>query len=289
MLLVSKFGKLLKGGMLLYWVVKDDTIMMLKYTSLKQKDLDYLSFILRNGMVTAKQLMLKFREPNIHRVYRRLRKLEKHKFVKHERIAHKVGVYLGTIDARKITDVNVTVPNKATIYTMQHDLLINDLILFYEIQSEKQGVDFRYRTEREIRFSMIGEGDNQSKLKAYNDKRDRIPDAVFFFKSADGKVTTSWIELELNKKDRKRYDDKFKLFDRILSGERYEDQSYSYDQVIYFANDVKIHNVINEAKQRLLNASKISVRKVPSIILEDRWEEVLPVGAIDGETGTETE
>lgn len=236
-------------------------------------------------MVTAKQIMLKFREPNIHRVYRRLRKLEGKKYVKHERIAHKVGVYLGTIEARKLTNVHVTVPNKATIYTMQHDLLITDLILFYEIQSEKQGVDFTYRTEREIRFSMIGEGDNHSKLKAYNDKRDRIPDAVFFFKAADGKVTTTWVELELNKKDRKRYDDKFKMFDEILSGGRQDDQLYSYDQVIYFANDTKIHNVINQAKQRLINASKITVRNVPSIILEERWEEVLPSGTNDGETG----
>lgn len=236
-------------------------------------------------MVTAKQIMLKFREPNIHRVYRRLRKLEGKKYVKHERIAHKVGVYLGTIEARKLTNVHVTVPNKATIYTMQHDLLITDLILFYEIQSEKQGVDFTYRTEREIRFSMIGEGDNHSKLKAYNDKRDRIPDAVFFFKAADGNVTTTWVELELNKKDRKRYDDKFKMFDEILSGGRQDDQLYSYDQVIYFANDTKIHNVINQAKQRLINASKITVRNVPSIILEERWEEVLPSGTNDGETG----
>ncbi|MDV7765729.1 hypothetical protein [Peribacillus sp. CSMR9] len=62
------------------------------------------------------------------------------KFVKHERIAHKVGGYLGTIKARKLTNVNVTVPNKATIYTMQHDLLITDLI--HELQSEKQAVDF---------------------------------------------------------------------------------------------------------------------------------------------------
>ncbi|CAN7648465.1 hypothetical protein IOC57_21345 [Bacillus sp. SD075] len=235
--------------------------------------------------MTAKQIMLKFREPNIHRVYRRLRKLEGKKYVKHERIAHKVGVYLGTIEARKLTNVHVTVPNKATIYTMQHDLLITDLILFYEIQSEKQGVDFTYRTEREIRFSMIGEGDNHSKLKAYNDKRDRIPDAVFFFKAADGNVTTTWVELELNKKDRKRYDDKFKMFDEILSGGRQDDQLYSYDQVIYFANDTKIHNVINQAKQRLINASKITVRNVPSIILEERWEEVLPSGTNDGETG----
>lgn len=269
-------------------VVKDDNFMMLKYTSLKEKDLEYLSFILRNGMVTAKQIMLKFCEPNIHRVYRRLRKLEQYKYVKHERIAHKVGVYLGTIDARKITNVNVTVPNKATIYTMQHDLLITDLILFYEFQANKQGVEFKYRTEREIRHSMIGEGDNQSKLKAYNAMRDRIPDAVFFFKSADEKVTTTWVELELNKKERKRYDEKFTFFEELLSSERLKDQPYSYDQVIYFADDVKIHNVINEAKQRLINASKISVRKIPSVIVEERWEEVMPSGSNGEEPGANT-
>jgi len=238
-------------------------------------DLEYLTFILRNGMVTAKQILLKFREPNIDRVYRRLRKLEKYKYVKHERIAHKVGVYLGTLDARKLTNVNVTVPTKASIYTMQHDLLLTDLVLFYAFQAEKQGVEFQYRTEREIRYSMIGEGDNQSKLKAYNAIKDRIPDAIFFFKSADGKVTTTWVELELNKKERKRYDEKFSFFEELLSNKRLEDQPYSYDQVIYFADDVKIHNVINEAKQRFINASKISVRKIPSVIVEERWEEVM--------------
>ena len=70
------------------------------------------------------------------------------------------------------------------------------------------------------------EGDNQSKLKAYNAKRDRIPDAVFFFKSAIRKVTTTWVELELNKKERKRYDEKFKLFDELLSSEQLEDQPF---------------------------------------------------------------
>lgn len=262
--------------------------LMLKYTSLKEKDLEYLTFILRNGMVTAKQIMLKFREPNIDRVYRRLRKLEGKKYVRHERIAHKVGVYLGTIDSRKLTNVNVTVPMKASIYTMQHDLLLTDLVLFFEFQAEKQGVEFKYRAEREIRHSMIGAGDNQSKLKAYNANRDRIPDAVFFFKSTDGNVTTTWVELELNKKERKRYDEKFKLFEELLSNERLDDQPFSYDQVIYFADDAKIHNVIKEAKQRLINANKISVRKIPSVILEDRWEEVMPSGSNDEETGGAT-
>ncbi|MEH7451195.1 hypothetical protein [Gottfriedia acidiceleris] len=251
---------------------------MLKYTSLKEKDLEYLKFILRNGMVTAKQIKLKFQEPNIHRVYRRLRKLEGKNYVKHEMIAHKVGVYLGTIEARTLTNVSVTVPTKASIYTMQHDLLLTDLVLFYEFQAIKQGIEFKYRTEREIRYSVIGQGDNQSKLKAYNANRDRIPDVIFFFKSAEGKVTTTWVELELNKKERKRYDEKFKYFDELLSSERSEDQPYAYDQVIYFADDVKIHNVINQAKQRFINASKISVRKIPSVILEERWEEVMPSG-----------
>lgn len=256
---------------------------MLKYTSLKEKDLEYLTFILRNGMVTAKQILLKFREPNIHRVYRRLRKLEGKKYVRHEQIAHKVGVYLGTIDARNLTNVHVTVPTKASVYTMQHNLLLNDLVLFYEFQAEKQGVQFTYRTEREIRHSMIGEGDNQSKLKAYNASRERIPDAVFFFKNAEGVVTTTWVELELNKKERKRYDEKFKLFEQLLSSKRLDDQPYSYDQVIYFADDLKIHNVVNDAKRRLVNADKISIRKIPSVIINERWEEVMPSGS-NGET-----
>ncbi|KZE66860.1 hypothetical protein AWM68_20015 [Fictibacillus phosphorivorans] len=257
--------------------------LMLKYTSLKEKDLEYLTFILRNGMVTAKQILLKFQEPNIHRVYRRLRKLEGKKYVRHEQIAHKVGVYLGTIDARNLTNVHVTVPTKASVYTMQHNLLLNDLVLFYEFQAEKQGVQFTYRTEREIRHSMIGEGDNQSKLKAYNASRERIPDAVFFFKNAEGVVTTTWVELELNKKERKRYDEKFKLFEQLLSSKRLDDQPYSYDQVIYFADDVKIHNVVNDAKRRLVNADKISIRKIPSVIINERWEEVMPSGS-NGET-----
>ncbi|WP_046516168.1 hypothetical protein [Bacillus sp. SA1-12] len=262
---------------------------MLKYTSLKEKDVEYLTFILRNGVVTAKQVMLKFQEPNIQRVYRRLKKLESKKYVKYERLAHKLGVFMGTIEARKFTNINATVPTKATVYTMQHDLLLTDLILYYEFQAEKQGVEFKYRTEREIRHSMIGKGDNQSKLKAYNENRDRIPDAVFFFKSPEGTVTTTWVELELNKKERKRYDEKFQLFDSLLSNERLENQPYSYDQVIYFAEDVGIHNVVNEARQRLINANKISVRKIPSVILEDRWEEVIPGGSIPEQTeGTTT-
>lgn len=264
--------------------------MVLKYSSLKQKDLDYLTFILRNGVVTANQIMLKFREPNVYRVYRRLRKLEDRGYVKNQRIAHKVGVYYGTTEARDLTSVAATVPTKASIYTIQHDLLITDLILYYEFYSESKEVSFRYRTEREIRFGMIGDGDNQSKLKAYNENRDRIPDAIFYFASTDGRESTAWIELEINKKDRKRYDEKFKLFEEMLSGEPVARVANSIDQVMYFTNDTKVRNAVTAAKQKLVNGNKIVLKSIPSVILEENWEEVMPNGALAGrdEEGAET-
>ncbi|MEW9673509.1 hypothetical protein [Ammoniphilus sp. 3BR4] len=252
--------------------------MVLKYSSLKEKDLDYLSFILRHGVVTANQMMLKFREPNVYRVYRRLRKLEDRGYVKHQRIAHKVGVYYGTIEARDLTHTLVTVPTKATIYTMQHNLLMTDLILYYEFQSEKQGIGFDYQTEREIRHGVMGDGDHQSKLKAFNENRDRIPDAIFHFRSPDGRESTTWIELELNKKDRKRYEEKFQLFEKLLSGDRMEGLIHSFHQVMYFTNDTKVQNVIHEVKKKLINGNKIVLKKIPSVILEEKWEEVMPNG-----------
>lgn len=263
--------------------------MALKYSGLKEKDLDYLTFVLRNGVVTAKQIKLKFREPNLSRVYRRLQKLEERGYLKHERVAHKVGVYFGTTDARDLTNVTATIPVKATIYTMQHELLMTDLILFYEFQSEKKGVTFRYKTEREIRYDMIGDGDNQSKLKTYNEKRDRIPDAVFFFTLPNGQETTTWVELELNKKDRKRYSEKFKLFEDLLSGKEHDDYHYAFNQVMYFADDVKIHKMVNEAKQKLVNGKRIIVKSIPSVVLEEKWEEVMTDGRIsDEQEGTDS-
>ncbi|MFB7141686.1 hypothetical protein ACFCYN_18705 [Gottfriedia sp. NPDC056225] len=79
--------------------------------------------------------LFKFQEPNIHRVYRRLRKLEGKNYLIHETIAHKVGVYLGKIEAKNLTNVSATVLTKVFIYTMQHDLLLTDLGLYYEFQA----------------------------------------------------------------------------------------------------------------------------------------------------------
>lgn len=253
---------------------------MLKYSEFKEKDMEYLTFILRHGMVTAKQIMLFFEEPNVHRVYRRLRKLAGKKLVKHEQVAHKIGVYFGTHEARNIVQVDATVPQKASVYIMQHELLVNDLILYYYFSSKKKGISFSYVTEREVRFAMIGEGSNQSKLQAYNETRDRIPDAIFFFESSEGHTSTTWIELELNKKDKKRYDEKFKMFDRMLAGHM-EHLPYRYDQVMYFTNDTKTRNALEEAKKSVLNPDLIKVRPIPDVVVHDRWEEVTEGGSTE--------
>ncbi|WP_408008246.1 hypothetical protein ACJROX_26840 [Pseudalkalibacillus sp. A8] len=245
--------------------------MVLKYTSLKQKDLDYLTFILRNGIVTAKQIRVKFEEPTLTRVYSRVRKLMAKGLVKYERIAPKVGVYFGSREARDVTNTDVTVPSKATIYTIQHALLMNDLLLFHEFLFEKEGIEFQYQTEREIRFKALGQGSQPNRLQEYNQIRDRIPDAIFVIKKRDGTPIHVWVELELNKKDHRRYDEKFKLFDDLLLNGH-------FDQIRYFTNLVQIKNAVNKAKRKLVNDSKVVVRDIPEEILNDRWEEVKSSG-----------
>lgn len=246
--------------------------MVIKYSALKEKDINYLKFILKSGTVTAQQIFLKFQENNIYAVYRRLRKLKERGFVRHEMLAHKVGVYIGTTEARDLVEADVTVPAKLSLYTIKHELLLTDLALYYEFFLKKKGIEFAYKSEREIRFEAIGEGDNASKLKKYNENRERIPDSIFFMK-VNGNTQKIWIELEINKKEQKRYDEKFKeVFEPALS-------SGDYAQVWYFANSVKIKNGVVTAKNKLLNGEKIKVYDIPEVILKDKWEEVLPNGS----------
>lgn len=258
--------------------------MVLKYSSLKEKDLEYMRFILKNSTVTAQQIFLKFQENNIYAVYRRLRKLKERGFVKHEMLAHKVGVYIGTKEARDLVEAKVTIPSKPSLYTIQHELLLTDLALYYEFYLKKQGISFDYKSERELRYLEIGDGDNGSKLKKYNEKRERIPDAVFFIKSNGGVTQKVWIELEINKKEQKRYDEKFKeVFEPALS-------SGDYAAVWYFSDSQKIKNGIEKAKSKLLNGNKITVYGIPEVILKDKWEEVLPnESRNDGKTTGEGE
>ncbi|MMZ60758.1 hypothetical protein D1872_228710 [compost metagenome] len=243
-----------------------------KYSSLVQKDYEYIEFILRHGVVTAKQIMLKFLEPSIHRVYRRLQKLQTRGYVKNERLTKNLGVYYSTVDARNELEMNVTVPSNISMYTVQHDLLLTDLVLYFGLTSEKNGLQFRYQSERELRFEVAGKGVQPAdKLKAVNQNRDRIPDAVFYIQRPDGESTEQriWVELEMSIKDKKRYTEKFTLFDSLLSAGQYQ-------QIYYFAGSLKIKNALNAAREPLINAKRVHVRDVPEDILQERWEKVLP-------------
>lgn len=243
--------------------------MVMKYSSLKEKDLEYLEFVLKNGVVTAKQIQLKFLEPNIDRVYRRMRKLADRGYVKHERLAHKVGVYIGTYEARSLIGINVTVPTKPSLYTIQHELLLTDLALYYGYYFKQKGTEFSYISEREIRYEAIGDGANSQKLRRYNEDRERIPDAIYHI-TVNGSTQKIWIELELNKKEQKRYDEKFKeVFEPALTGG-------DFASVWYFTDALKIKNAVNRAKSNVLSGEKIKIFDIPPVILNENWEEVLP-------------
>lgn len=227
-----------------------------------------MNFILKNGIVTAKQIFLNFEEKNMDAVYRRLRKLKNNGYVKHHMIHHKVGVYLGTMAAKEATEAKVTLPDGPSIYTIKHTLLMVDLILYHQLRAKKQGIEFTYRTEREIRFEALKNLDSKKPMvKRLNEIKDRYPDCIFHL---GGKKI--WIELELHQKDNNRYREKFK--DRyepsLLSGE--------YDFVYYFTDAGRIKNAVNKAKTKLSFPDRLKVYDIPDVIKNETWEELLPTG-----------
>lgn len=255
--------------------------MIKKYSALKDKDFEYMNFILKNGVVTAKQIELKFREPNIDRVYRRLRKLAERGYVKHERLAHKVGVYIGTTEARSVTEQSVTVPAKPSLYTIQHELLLTDLALYYEFYFTGKGSEFSYISEREYRYRIIGNAEGGQALKLYNKNKERIPDSIYSI-TTNGSTQKIWIELELNKKDQRRYDEKFNdVFAPAL-------QSGDYSAVWYFTDSQKIKNAVNKAKSKLLTGDKVKVFDIPQVIINDDWGKVVSDNG-SGKPGSEGE
>lgn len=253
--------------------------MIKKYSVLKDKDIDYMKYVLKNGVVTAKQIQLKFQEPNLDRVYRRLRKLIERGYIKHERLAHKVGVYIGTIEARDLTESAVTLPSKLSLYTIQHDLLLTDLALYYEFYFNKMGSEFDYISERESRYSIIEGHEKKIGFKRLTENKEAIPDSIFLITS-NGHTQKIWVELELNKKDQKRYDEKFsQIIDPAL-------QTGEYSAVWYFKKRKAIENAIDQAKGKILTGDKIKTFDIPQDILNDDWGKVVPQNGSTGKPGT---
>ena len=255
-------------------------IVLIKYSSLREKDLDYMRFILRNGVVTAKQIYLNFEEKNMDAVYRRLRKLKDGGYVKHQEIAHKVGFYFGTKEARNVTEVNVTLPEGPSVYTIRHTLLMTDLVLYYQLMAKKQVRKFSYKTEREIRFEALKDTKpGVPMVKKINKIKERVPDIIFNIEAKEGKSLKIWIEMELHQKDNNRYKEKFK--------ERFEPalRSGEYDQIWYFSDAGRIRNAVNKAKFSLSLPDKLKVYDIPAVIKNETWEEVLTIERTNEQSG----
>jgi hypothetical protein len=229
-----------------------------RYSALKEKDYDYLRFILKHGVVTAKQVLHFFEEPNLDRVYHRLRKLKAQKLVKNDKLAQTLGVYYCTHEVRNMLDMSVTVPTKVTIYTAEHDLLLNDLLIYQVKALEKAGIMPSYETERELRYQYLSKvQSNVEKLKLLNNVKDRIPDAVL---RANGRIVA--FELELTVKNHKRYKEKFSEFDQKFN-------DGTYDEIWYFVESKKVENALNKARQEVsIHKDKLKIKHLPSAIRE---------------------
>jgi hypothetical protein len=229
---------------------------MRKYSTLKQKDYDYLTFILKQGIVTVKQMIAYFDEPNQQRVYRRLQKLSERGLVKNEKLALTLGVYYCTCEARDLLDMPVTVPTKVTLYTAQHDLLVNDLIIHQVKALKNAGVDVTYQSERELRYQFTKTAKTtKEKLKLLNQVKDTIPDVILY---ANGKAVA--FELELNQKDKKRYHEKFRYFDKLI-------QEGKYSEVWYFVDTKKVENTLVSAREEvMINKDRLKVKPIPKAV-----------------------
>lgn len=243
--------------------------MLMKYSNLRKKDLEYMSFILKNGMVTSKQLHLNFGENTMDAVWHRLRKLKDLGLIKMVKVAAGMVVYIGTLEARDLTETNVTVAENPSLYTARHELLVVDLILYHQLIAQKGGRSFDYKTEREFRYELLKEEKGKPVLKTLNQNKDNFPDAVFYV-TIEGKPQKFWVELELNRKENKRYDDKFKRqFDQML---KYGD----YDQIWYFTDNGKIKKAIETMKKKHISLpDRFRISDIPAVIKKDTWEEVI--------------
>lgn len=211
--------------------------MINKYMDVKQRDLEILRFILKHGIVTSKQIQTEIQEPGIHNVYRRLRKLEKAGLVWKKKLALTLNVYFPKREARDFLDFPVTVANDTSLYTAQHDLIINDLILYLKAQSKSE--TFAYKTEREYRFELLENHSNADMLKKWNEIRETLPDFVLLLPQH-----TIAVEVELNTKTAARLEKKIALYARQI-------QEGHYTDIWYFVPSGSVGNPIERAKVKV--------------------------------------
>lgn len=207
--------------------------MITKYSDFREDDFLILRFILKHGIVTTRQIMTHTDSMSRHAVYRRLRKLENARLIWRKKLASKLNVYFPHRDARDYLNYPVTVSNDASFYTAQHDLIINDLILYLRSAAAS---DFEYKTEREYRFELLkGIEDRQAIITRTNETRDSIPDFILY-----PPTLAIAVEVELTVKKATRLRKKIDLYANQLKNGEYTD-------VWYFVPDNSVGNAIKKA------------------------------------------
>lgn len=208
--------------------------MLTKYSDFKEKDLDILRFILKQGIVTSQQILRYIGETSLHNVYRRLRKLEAAGLVWKKKFTLRLNVYFPKREARDYLDYPVTVANDTSLYTAEHDLIINDLILHLKSSVKAEGFD--YKTEREYRFELLEDTEGkQEMLQKWNKIRDMLPDVVVLLPGF-----TIAVEAELHTKSNARLQKKIHRYVAELVEGKYTD-------VWYFVSNQTIGNALKRA------------------------------------------
>ena len=256
--------------------------MVNKYSGLKAKDIDYVSFIVRHGMVTVKQLALCCETPglsNYSRVYQRIKKLEKFGYVAKESFFDKFNVYYGKDKAKLVAERSASLPSSLSAYLIQHELMITDILLFRRFWNRRQGRAFDYKTEREIRYQMTIDVPSKQAWKRIKETRDYRPDALIYQEDKNGDMKTIWIELELNLKSLKRYKSKFEYFNDLLDGKE-TCEGENIDQIIYYCGSDQIESNMKRHRDNLdqlssENRMKFGITSIPDVVLNERWEEVI--------------
>lgn len=208
--------------------------MITKYSNFKENDLDILRFVLKQGIVTSKQILKYTNETSLHTVYRRLRKLEAAGLVWKKKLTLRLNVYFPKREARDYLDYPVTVANDTSLYTAEHDLIINDLVLYLKSTVKTDG--FEYKTEREYRFELLEDTEGkQEMLQTWNKIRDTLPDVVLLLPNF-----TIAIEAELHTKSANRLQKKMERYAAELVAGKYTD-------VWYFVPNQAIANALKRA------------------------------------------
>jgi hypothetical protein len=184
----------------------------------------------------------------------------------------KTGVNIGFIRYEKIgihgmvsiaprgshyLDSKLPTITKVNYRELNHTLQMNNVLLVYMKHARKNGKEYSFTTERELRKAFLDSlpSDDRKKSKVLNQVPNRIPDFVW---EEDGLKMAC--EVELNSKSRSRYERKFELYKNALS-----DGIYTHIRYI-FKNEEILNKVMSVAEQVNMSPQNLQFEPLENVI-----------------------